>query len=116
MDNSRRTLDVRYAPGPDPHGLLRNIDLDELNFSHGMSGWWACGYLRAAPGAQVLLADTWQRPVAVLDEASTRGRMLLTASGPLADVTRAGRPDGALVTLYRNFIHLLSTSPVPAHG
>ncbi len=116
MDNSRPTRDVRYAAGPDTHGLLRNLDLDELNFSHGMSGWWACGYIRAAPGAEVLLADTWQRPVAVLDEASTPGRMLLTASGPLADVSHAGRSESAPVTLYRNFLHLLSTPIVPAHG
>ncbi|QKG52491.1 hypothetical protein [Hymenobacter sp. BRD67] len=116
MDNSHRTLDVRYLPGPDPHGLLRGLDLDELNFSHGMSGWWSCGYIQAAPGAEVLLVDTWQRPIVVLDEVSTAGRLLLTASGPLADVTYAGQPDRALVLLYRNFLHLLSTSPAPAHG
>ena len=91
------------SPGPDPHGLLQGLDLDQLNFSHGMSGWWACGYIQAAPGADVLLADTWQRPIVVLDEVSTAGRMLLTASGPLADVTYAGQSDTALVALYRNF-------------
>lgn len=116
MDNSRRTQDVRYAPGPDRHHLLANLDLDQLNFSHGMSGWWACGYLEAAPGADVLLRDTWQRPMVVLDEVSTAGRMLLTASGPLADVSYAGESDTAPVRLYRNFIHLLSTSIVSAHG
>ena len=116
MDNSRRTLDVRYTPGPDPHGLLENLHLDELNFSHGMSGWWSCGYIQAAPGAEVLLADTWQRPIVVLDEVSTPGRLLLTASGPLADVTYAGKSDTALVALYRNFLRLLSSETVPAHG
>ena len=116
MDNSRRTQDVRYFPGPDRHGLLRNLDLDQLNFSHGMSGWWACGYIQAAPGADVLLADTWQRPIVVLDEVSTAGRMLLTASGPLADVTYAGQSDTALVGLYRNFLRLLTSQTVPAHG
>ena len=116
MDNSRRTQDVRYCPGPDRRGLLRNLDLDQLNFSHGMSGWWACGYIQAAPGADVLLADTWQRPIVVLDEVSTAGRMLLTASGPLADVTYAGQSDTALVGLYRNFLRLLTPETVPAHG
>ncbi|MFD2784543.1 hypothetical protein [Hymenobacter rubripertinctus] len=116
MDNSRRTLDVRYTPGPDAHGLLENLPLDELNFSHGMSGWWSCGYIQAAPGAEVLLADTWQRPIVVLDEVSTPGRMLLTASGPLADVTYAGKSETASVTLYRNFLRLLSSETVPAHG
>ena len=112
MDNQLPTREVRYQPGPDRHGLLRGFDLNELIFSHGISGWWACGYLRAAPGAEVLLADTWQRPVLVLDEVSTRGRMLLSASGPMADVGQAGRPDSALVTLYRNFLRLLT--PVEA--
>jgi hypothetical protein len=112
MDNQLPTREVRYLPGPDPHGLLQGFDLDELIFSHGISGWWACGYLRAAPGADVLLADTWQRPVLVLDEVSTPGRMLLSASGPLADFSRAGQPDSALVTLYRNFLRLLT--PVTA--
>ncbi|SDX63931.1 hypothetical protein [Hymenobacter psychrophilus] len=116
MDNSRRTLDLRYTPGPDAHGLLENLDLDELNFSHGMSGWWSCGYIQAAPGAEVLLADTWQRPIVVLDEVSTPGRMLLTASGPLADVTYAGKSETALVVMYRNFLRLLSSETVPAHG
>ena len=69
-----------------------------------------------APGADVLLRDTWQRPMVVLDEVSTAGRMLLTASGPLADVSYAGESDTAPVRLYRNFIHLLSTSIVSAHG
>ncbi|WP_046245785.1 hypothetical protein [Hymenobacter terrenus] len=116
MDNSRPTLEVRYAPGTDRYDLLRGFDLDELNFSHGMSGWWACGYIAAAPAADVVLADTWQRPVVVLDEVSTAGRMLLTASGPLADVTYAGRTESALVTIYRNFLQLVSSSTVPAHG
>jgi len=116
MDNSRRTMDVLYAPGTDRHHLLDNLNLDELNYSHGMTGWWACGYIEAAPGADVLLADTWQRPIVVLDEVSTAGRMLLTASGPLADVTYAGQSDSALVALYRNFIQLLTFSIVPAHG
>lgn len=112
MDNTLPTREVRYLPGPDRHGLLQGFDLNELIFSHDISGWWACGYLRAAPGAEVLLADTWQRPVLVLDEVSTPGRMLLSASGPLADVSHAGQPDSALVTLYRNFLRLLS--PVAA--
>lgn len=109
MDNAHRTQDVRYFVDSDRHGLLHGLALDELNFSHGMSGWWACGYIQAAPGAEVVLHDTWQRPIVVLDETTTRGRMLLTASGPLADVTHAGQSDSALVTLYRNFLHLLLT-------
>jgi len=84
-DNSQPTALVRYRIRSDRHGLLRDIDLDDFNFRDGISGWWACGYIEAAPGAEVLLEDTWGRPVLVLDEHSTPGKMLLSASGPLAE-------------------------------
>jgi len=70
MDNSKPTKDVRYRVGTDRHGLLDAVAIDDFVFHHGISGWWACGY-------------TWERPVAVLDAATTAGTMLLTASGPL---------------------------------
>src|SRR5262245_11813952 len=84
-DNSHPTCEVRYRIGVDRHRLLDGIDLDQFIFSHGVSGWWACGYLESPPHADVLLEDTWGRPVMVLDEDTTAGRMLLTASGPLAE-------------------------------
>ena len=104
MDNSKRTIDIRYQLKTDRYGLFNDIDLNELTFSHGMSGWWACGYIRVADGADVVVEDTWQRPIIVLDEVSTNGIMLLTASGPLADVTFSGDKEEALVKLYRNFL------------
>ncbi|CCH54123.1 hypothetical protein BN8_03267 [Fibrisoma limi BUZ 3] len=104
MDNSKRTIDIRYHLKTDRYGLFSDVDLNELTFSHGMSGWWACGYIRAADGADVVVEDTWQRPIIVLDEVSTNGIMLLTASGPLADVTFSGDREDALVKLYRNFL------------
>lgn len=107
MDNSKRTMDIRYVLKTDRHNLFDGVNVDELTFSHGMSGWWACGYIEAADGADVLLEDTWQRPMVVLDEVSTNGTMLLTASGPLADVTFAGDREVALVKLYRNFLRTL---------
>ena len=108
MDNTKRTIDVRYTLQTDRHNLFDGIDINELIYSHGMTGWWACGYIDAAPGADVVVADTWQRPIVVLDEVSTQGTIFLTASGPLADVTYAGKKDGALVQLYRNFLRLVA--------
>ncbi len=108
MDNAKRTLDVRYFLRTDRHNLFDGIDLNELTFSHGMSGWWACGFIEAAGGADVVIEDTWQRPVVVLDEVSTNGTLFLTASGPLADVTFAGDRERALVRLYRNFLRMLT--------
>jgi len=104
MDNARRTIDIRYHVKTDRYGLFDGVDLDELTFSHGMSGWWACGYIQVAEGADVVVEDTWQRPIIVLDEVSTNGLMLLTASGPLADVTFSGDREVALVRIYRNFL------------
>lgn len=107
MDNSRPTRDVRYRVRTDRHGLLAGVPLDHLNFSHGMSGWWACGYIEPAPGADVLLEDTWGRPVVVLDEATAAGPMLLTASGPLANVAW-GDEHAGLLTFYHNLVDHVS--------
>lgn len=104
MDNTKKTMDVRYAIQTDRYGLFDGLKVDDLTFSHGMSGWWACGYINAAKGADIVLADTWNRPIIVLDEVSTNGSMLLTASGPLADMTYSGSKTSPLVGLYRHFL------------
>jgi hypothetical protein len=109
MDNTKRTMDVRYFVKTDRYNLLDGVNIDELTFSHGMSGWWACGYIDQAEGADVLIQDTWQRPIVVLDEVSTNGSIFLTASGPLADVTFSGKQDVALVKLYRNFLKRIAS-------
>lgn len=107
MDNSQKTIDVRYAVKTDRYGLFDDLNIDDMTFSHGMSGWWSCGFIHAANGADVLMEDTWHRPIVVLDEVSTGGKMLLTASGPLADVTYGGEKKSPLVDLYRNFLKTL---------
>lgn len=108
MDNSRRTIEVRYQIGTDPHNLLDGVNIDELIFNHGISGWWACGYITPAANADVLLTDTWGRAMVVLDEATTPGRMILTSSGPLADFSYDGNNAHAIARLFRNFLAYLS--------
>ncbi len=103
MDNTYATRDVRYHVRTDRHSLFADVPLADLEFSHGMSGWWACGYIDPAPGADVVLEDTWGRPVIVLDESTTPGALLLTASGPLAGVS-FGREHAGLLTLYDNLL------------
>ncbi|MCB0637448.1 MAG: hypothetical protein KDC54_12555 [Lewinella sp.] len=117
MDNSRKTIDVRYRIGEDRYGFFDGIALDSFVFSNGISGWWACGYIEPAPGAEVLLADTWDRAVMVWDEVSTPGRMLLTASGPLGDSSYATTDDpnslGDLARFYHQVLdHCFFTDPV----
>ena len=93
MDNSKKTINIRYELKTDRYNLFNGVDIKSLNFSHGISGWWACGYIEAAEHADVVMADTWDRPMIVLDEVSTNGRMILTASGPVADYTYATTDD-----------------------
>ena len=104
MDNSRRTIEIRYQIGTDQHNILDGVAIDELIFNHGISGWWACGFITPAANAEVLLTVTWGRAMVVLDEATTPGRMILTSSGPLADFRYDGSNSNALSHLYRNLL------------
>lgn len=96
-DVSKPTAEVRYRVETDTHDLMRGVALDDLQFMYGISGWWACGYIEPGAEAGVLLRDTWDRAVVVVDEKTTGGRMLLTASGPLGCYG-----DNGLTALYRN--------------
>ena len=110
MDNSKKTIDMRYRLKEDPHQLGKRFRIEDLNFSHGISGWWSCGYLEPAPGSQVLIEDTWGRPLAVIDETTTPGMLILTASGPAADYSYATTDDDraiqAMSDLYGAFLWL----------
>ncbi len=101
-DASKPTRDIRYRCERDRHGLLNGVPIDELAFHHGVSGWWACGYIDPAAGADAVLVDTWNRPVAVLDERTAKGAMFLTASGPLIDGPIEGKM--GLKRFYENLI------------
>ncbi len=112
MDNSKKTIDIRYKIKDDPQGLAQYFSIDHLNFTHGISGWWACGYIEAAAEAEVLIEDTWGRALMVIDRKSTPGLIVLTASGPLGDFG-AGTPDDggsikAISDLYQSILTLVS--------
>jgi hypothetical protein len=111
-DNSHPTRAMRHAIGLDRHGLLRNVDLSRLDHNrHGISGWWACGYIEPATCADVLIHDTWGRAIVVLDSNSTRGTMLLTASGPLGYASHDGVEAEPTQVLYENFLDYLVPCP-----
>lgn len=94
MDNTHKTIDIRYHIVNDRYNLFNGIDVNKFIFSHGISGWWACGSIHANPDADIILADTWGRPIIVLDEVSTNGLMFLTASGPMADTLFGTNDEG----------------------
>ncbi|MEO5930603.1 MAG: hypothetical protein ABIR47_11775 [Candidatus Kapaibacterium sp.] len=107
MDNSKPTRDVRYAVVTDRYGVMDGVEIDTLIFSHGISGWWACGYIEPNPAADILLADTWSRAIAVIDEVSTPGVIILTASGLLGDYSGGEKNEG-LGLLYHNLISFIT--------
>lgn len=107
-DNSLPTKDMRHFAGDDPDQLLAGVDLSMLDHNrHGISGWWACGYIEPAPGANVLVKDTWGRAVIVADQATTPGFLFLTASGPVGDYSRYGYGESPASRLYENAISLV---------
>ena len=119
MDNDKKTIDIRYFIKDDPHGFFNGLDVNEFIFSHGISGYWACGYIDAAENATVILEDTWQRPIIVLDEKTTNGIMFLTASGPLGDTTfndKENKKQSSLVKLYQHIINYLITEKKQAYA
>jgi hypothetical protein len=111
MDNTKKSIDLRYRLKSDRYGLFENVNLDSFIFSHGISGWWSCGYIDAAAQADVIVEDTWKRPIIVLDEKSTNGLIFLTASGPLADnagqTTDDANSTSDMAQLYQNVISLI---------
>ena len=97
--------------------IADRFQVEDLNFSNGISGWWACGYIEAHPKAKVLMEDTRQRPLVVIDTESPPGTIILTASGPLGDgsyaTTDDSGPNRAMVDLYHALIDYISL-PQPA--
>jgi len=111
MSNEKKTIDIRYNIKTDKYNLFDGVDLNELIFYHGISGWWACGYIENAKNADVILEDTWHRPIIVLDENTTNGTILLTASAPLGDKEAIPVDNeascSALSKLYHNILDLI---------
>jgi hypothetical protein len=111
MSNEKKTIDIRYFIKTDAYAIFDGVDVDKLIYNHNISGWWACGYIDASAHADVVLEDTWQRPIIVLDEKTTNGTIILTASGPLGD--SGAIPSGnetsftALSKLYQNMLNLI---------
>jgi hypothetical protein len=99
-DNRHPTHAMRHRVQTDRYGLLDGLDMSGFDFLNGISGWWSCGYIEPAPGADVLLEDPWGRALVVLDEETTPGRMLLTASAPLAEAAQYLGPNHPVSTLW----------------
>lgn len=112
MSNDMKSIDQRYSVKSDCHNLLKNVNIDDLIYNNNISGWWSCGYIETTIDAEVILQDSWQRPVVVFDEKSTNGTIFLTASGPLGDKGIATNENNylnnSLSQLYQNVVFLIS--------
>ena len=111
MDNTKKSIDVKINVHEDPYSIMKDVDINHLNRSNGISGWWACGYIEPAVDSIIILKDTWNRPLLVLDECPTKGVMILSASAPISDNTYATTSDkdsaASVAGLYRNIINYL---------
>lgn len=107
MDNTRKTIDIRYRIKEDREGLAQKFSVTDLSFSHQISGWWSCGYIQPAENAQILLVDTFERPLLVIDRTTTPGLMVLTASGPVGDYAYATTDDQKAMQAMSNLYEAL---------
>lgn len=111
MSNDLKSVDQRYTVRSDSNNLLENVNINDLIYNNNISGWWSCGSIEASEKAEVLLQDTWQRPIVVLDEKSTNGIIFLTASAPLGDkgidTKSSNYLTDALSQLYQNVVFLI---------
>ncbi len=111
MNNELKSIDLRYSIKDDPYNLFENVDINELIYNHKISGWWSCGFIKTSPQTIVLMEDTWNRPIIAIDETSTKGTIVMTASGPLGDgaaIPTEEKSDGnALTQLYRNMVEMV---------
>lgn len=113
MNNDLKSINQRYTVKSDNNNLLENVNINDLIYNNNISGWWSCGYIEASEKAEVILQDSWERPIVVLDEKSTKGIIFLTASGPLGDVGIASNTNNylnnSLSQLYQNVVFLINS-------
>lgn len=112
MNTALKSIDQRYTVQSDQHNLLENVTIDDLIFNNNISGWWSCGYIEAAQEAEIILQDTWNRPIVVFDEKSTKGTIFMTSSGPLGDIGITTKTNtylnNSLAQLYQNTLFFVA--------
>lgn len=109
MNTDIKSIDVRYQLGQDRYGIFNGVNIDELIYTNNISGWWACGYIEASAQAEILLTDSLNRPVMILDKKSTKGTIICTAGGPLNDKPRGENESlHAINVLYNNLIDFVA--------
>lgn len=81
MNIPLRTYEITF-PNPE-HPLLAGVCIDEVNISNGKRGFWTCGHIETSGNADVLMVNNLNEAVFIVDENTTNGCIIATASGPL---------------------------------
>lgn len=66
-----------------PHPIFAGVEPDDLTFRRGVAGFFARGHHPPPPGAEVLLRLAGGEPATYVDQVSTRGTIVVHASGDL---------------------------------
>ncbi len=104
-----RTYEITF-PNPS-HPLLRGIKIDEVNISNGKRGFWVCGHINPAPGAEPLMVNNLNQAVMILDEHTTKGTIVATASGPLPGFAEEGSTERhSFDILFENILQLCKSN------
>ncbi|OAQ38313.1 hypothetical protein A5893_16120 [Pedobacter psychrophilus] len=105
MERDIKSIDIRYFKKSDKNNLLTGVNINELIYQNGISGWWACGHIEPSENAEIILVDTLNRPIMILDQNSTNGTIICTSGGPLNGKKSKNEEDlHAVNVLYNNLI------------
>ncbi|MFN2556855.1 MAG: phosphate starvation-inducible protein PhoH [Nitriliruptorales bacterium] len=72
------------------HPVFAGVQDADLTYRRGVAGFFARGYHRPPPGAQVLVEFTSGEPVVYVDEVSTAGTLLVHAGNDLVNLAGDG--------------------------
>ncbi len=76
-----------------PHPIFAGIEPDDLTFRRGVAGFFARGHHPPPPGAEVLVRLGGGEPATYVDRVSTRGTIVVHATGDLLAYPETGLPD-----------------------
>ncbi|QYN37511.1 hypothetical protein K1T35_09865 [Pseudonocardia sp. DSM 110487] len=85
----RPSLDAYRVAWIADHPIFAGVEPDDLTFRRGVAGFFARGHHPLPPGAEVLVRLAGGEPATYVDRTSTRGTILVHASGDLLGYDRA---------------------------
>ncbi len=86
------------------HPVFSGVEASELTYRRGVAGFFARGYHRPPPGADILIAFTSGEPVVYVDQDTTGGTLLVHAGNNLLSLngSTTSRVPGQLMAWIRD--------------